>query len=314
LFEAEHLESLDRILERHLPQMQDDKIRRVAEEAAQRVRHALRRQYIKVERAEASAAEYKQELVNNYKYRESRTVSIYLTKGREIIAKNFSEAMNQPVGEDELPVGFAMQLRVGEITARVITGGHWHKQMRVEVEPNDNEVAQSLFGALSNWASGIEAPKWQQRWLEHKWIASGLLVFWLVFGVMLIPLSNWSEAGKNAAREEAHKLLAAGGINTGNEHRAIELLLAIQSEYRPPSMSTPSLGLKYWSYVSLGALILFAVTIYPELCIGVWKGKRRLYHWRFWMRTLTLGVPALLATYVLIPWLLHWLKLVPPNP
>lgn len=314
LIEANHLESLDRIFDRHLPQMQEEKIRGVAEEASQMVRQGLRKHYIKEEKAAASEAEYKQELANSSKYRESRVVSIYLTKGREIIATNFSEAMDQPVGEDELPVGFSAHMRVGEITARVSAVGHWHKEMTVQVDPNDNEVAQSLFGALSNWASGIEAPKWQQKWLENKWIASGLLLIWLVAGGMFIPFGNWNEAGKNAAKEEAKKLLAAGGINTDNEHRAIELLLAIQSDYRPPSISTPPLGLKYWSYLFLGALILLAVTIYPDLCIGLWKGKHRLHHWRLWMRTLTLAVPGLLATYLFIPWLLHWLKLAPPNP
>ena len=132
-------------------------------------------------------------------------------------------------------------------------------------------------------------------------------------GAIYIPLRNWREAGNSAAKEEARKLLASGGLTASNEQRAIGLLLAIESGYSPSSVRTPPLGLKYWSYVSLGGLILLAMTIYPDLCIGLWKGKRRLHNWRIWMRTLTIGIPSLIGVRVLLPWILYWLNLGPPG-
>jgi hypothetical protein len=314
LIEAHHLESLDKLLDQHYPQLQVDKEKRVAEEASRRTRQYLLKGYIKEDKAEAFEVKRKKELSDDYKYREVRSVSIYLTKGREISAKNFTEAMNLPIGEDELPVGFSVVMRVGEIKATVNTGYRFERKLTVEVAPNDTEVALSLFGALSNWASGIEAPKWQQKWRKYRGIAGFLLIMLLMFGLFAIPFSNWSEAGKSAAREEARKFLTANAINANNEQKAIELLLAIESGYSPPNVHAQPLGLKYWSYVFLGALILSVVTIYPGMCIGLWKGKGRLNAWRTWMRILTIGIPALLGTYVLIPWLLYWLRLVPPSP
>jgi hypothetical protein len=313
LIEASHLESLDKIFDQHLPQLQAHNEKRIAEEASRGTRQYVLRRYITEDNAEAYEAKLKKELSDDYKYRKVRSVSIYLTRGREITAKNFTEAMNLPVGDDELPVGFSAVLRVGVIKANLNTGYRFNQKITVEVEPNNTEVALSLFGALSNWASGIEAPKWQQKWCAWKAAPVLLLSMWLFIGVLAVPFTNWNEAGKSAAKEEARKLLA-GGVNANNERRATELLLAIESDYVPPSVRAPSLGVKYWSYVSLGAIILFVVTIYPSMCIGLWKGKRRLHAWRAWMRILTIGIPALLGTYVLIPWLLYWLKLVPPNP
>lgn len=62
-----------------------------------------------------------------------------------------------------------MHVRVGEIRALIKAGEPWG--VSVNVEPSENEVAQGLFGALSNWASDVEVPKWQQKWLEYKFIA-----------------------------------------------------------------------------------------------------------------------------------------------
>lgn len=313
LIEANHLESFDRILDQHYAQMQADLEKRIAEDAIQRVRRYLREGILKNDDAEAYEAKQKKELSAQHRYRQVRSATIYLTKGREITAKTFTEAMNMPAGENELPVGFSAMIRAGDIAATVGTGYQFDPELRLEVEPNDNEIALSLFGALSNWASDIEAPRWQQKWLKYKWVAGPLLVILLSVGGLGIPLSNWQEAGKNAAMEEARKLLAGGGVNANNEHRAIELLLAMESN--PPSGNqNPSLGVKYWTYMSLSALTLIAVMIYPSMCVGLWKGKRRLQAWRVWMRTLAFGIPSLIGVYIFIPWILYWLKLIPSNP
>lgn len=313
LIEAAHLESFDRIIDQHYEQMRTDLERRISEEAAQRTRRYVRAKFVKKEDAAAYEAKQKQELSAERKYRQVRSATIFLTKGRDITAKDFAESMNTPIGEDELPVGFSAFLRAGDITATINTGCDFDPELKLEVEPNNDEVALSLFGALSNWVSGIEAPGWQQKWHKYKWFAGALLLFLLLFGGIAVPLSNWGDAGKNVAIDEARKLLADGGVNADNEHRAMELLLAMESN--PPLNSRqPSLGLKYWVYMSLSALILIAVMIYPPMCIGLWKGKRRLHAWRVWMRTLTFGIPSLVGVYIFIPWILYWLKIPPPNP
>ena len=312
LIEAAHLESFDKILNQHYAQMQADLEKRIGEEAAQRVRRYVRAKVLKKEDAVTYEAKQKEELSGERKYRQVRSATIYLTKGREITAKDFTEAMNMPIGEDELPVGISAFVRAGDITATISTGYDFDPELKLNVEPNDDEVALALFGALSNWVSGIEAPRWQQKWQQYKAFAGFLLLFLLLFGGGFVPLSNWGDAGKSAAIDEARKLLADGGVNASNEQKAIELLLAMDSN--PPLNRKPSLGLKYWVYMSLGVLILVAVMIYPRMCIGLWKGKRRLHAWRVWMSTLTFGIPSLIGVYILIPWILYWLRLIPPNP
>ena len=79
LIEANHLESLDKILDQHLPQLQVDKEKRIAEEALRRTRQYLLKGFITEEKAGGFEAKRKKELSDDYKYREVRSVSIYLT-------------------------------------------------------------------------------------------------------------------------------------------------------------------------------------------------------------------------------------------
>jgi hypothetical protein len=314
LIDASQLESLDRIIDEHLEQMREYKDRRISELVGRQIRRLMEHGKLKSDEVQKAEAQIRQEAVNDYDFRESRSVALYLTRGREIQTVRISEAISQPIGEDEIATGFSLRVRVGEISAIAKVEDSWLKQMTVEVSPKDNEVAQGLFGALSNWASDIEAPKWQQRWLTSTDVIIGILIFLIVAGVGLIPLSNWAEAGKNAQKEEARKLLSGGGVNPGNEMHAIQLLLAIASDYDPSGAHASSLGLKYWSYLSLGCLVLFSASIYPRVCIGLWRGKRRLRIWRSWIRILGVGIPTLVGSSIVLPWILYWLKLIPPAP
>ncbi|HEY1421889.1 MAG TPA: hypothetical protein VGF20_00435, partial [Candidatus Acidoferrum sp.] len=274
MIEIEHLEALDQILDRHLPQMREHNERKATELAVERSRQLILDGRLDERDAEAYKEKYKLDRLKAYEFREWRSVSLYLKRGHEIQAQRFAEAASQPVGDDEVVVGFSVVARVGEIRAKLTAGGRWHEAMSLDVEPNDDEVAQGLFGALSNWASALEAPRWQQKWSDLKSFGGLLLFLLLLIGFLMIPLTNWGEAGKAAVKQEARKLLADGGVTPANEQRAVGLLLAIESEYSPQGAHAPPLGIKYWAYVSLGAITLLCVSIFPTLCIGLWKGRR----------------------------------------
>jgi hypothetical protein len=92
--------------------------------------------------------------------------------------------MSQPVGQDELPLGFRMSVRVGDVKANIETS-RIPEKLSIDVDPNDVEAAQELFGALSNWASDIEAPRWQQNWLKIRFPIVVILSMWLITGLFV---------------------------------------------------------------------------------------------------------------------------------
>jgi hypothetical protein len=312
LIDAAQLEVLDQIIDRYLEPMREYRNNTVNEQASKRAREGVSEGWLKEERAATYEAERKQELLSRYDFQEARSVSLYLTKGREIQAHRFSEAVSQPVGDEEMALGFSSHVGVGVVKAKVQLRGS-SEEISIDVEPKNVEVAQEMFGALSNWASDIEAPKWQQKWLEFKLVPVGLLCFVIFFGFIAVPLINYVVGGgESASIVEAHKLLASG-INSSNEQRAITLLLAIASHY-DPGVPASSLGATYWGYLLLACVILLIGSSCPGVSIGLWKGKRRLKARRWWIRTVTVAIPAILVSSLLVPWVLHWFRLKPPSP
>src|SRR5258707_7679005 len=87
LIDAAHLEALDKVVDRHLPDMREYKNRKIAEEVARKVREWLHGGVLKQEQAATYEEKFKKELLTSYEYRESRSVTLYITKGREIQAR-----------------------------------------------------------------------------------------------------------------------------------------------------------------------------------------------------------------------------------
>jgi hypothetical protein len=311
LIDVAQLEALDQIIDRHAGPLEALRDKELDDSTEKDLRDDVAKGYLKEVDIEKKRPGVRERIRSLYYSRDSKSATLYLTRGKEIQAERFSEAISQPIDEEEVPLGLALHFRVGNVEARVRLEHRWEPELTVDVEPNDVEAAQELFGALSNWASAIEAPKWHQKWLALRPLVGTVLAVWFFFGLMAVPLTIWSDAGKEASIAEARKLLA-GGINQNNQQRALELILAIESEYNP-GVNAPPLGLRYWSYFGIGILILVMAAIIPKVSIGVWKGRRQLKRWRSWITTVTVTIPLLLIGSLILPWLLHILGLTPPS-
>ncbi len=309
LIEKEQLERLDEIIDKHLPALREYKDSLVQEMTEKDALRFASRRNLSPEQSQKKKEEYKRLVLARFR-NDARSATIYITRGRDISAERFSEVLGHPGNDEETPLGLSYFLRIGEVTARVrLSSSSFTREISIEVEPNNVEVALQLFGSLSNWSSDIEAPRWQQKWCEYSWIPRFLLAMFLLIGVIFVPLSNRAEAGRNANKAEAQKLLSQG-INQNNQQRALELLLAISSDYNPNPPILP-LGLRYWGCVVFGALILVGASVCPKVSIGVWRGKKSLTRARSWLNAVTYGIPGLAFTSVVWPWILHLLGISP---
>ncbi len=315
LIDAHQLQALDEITDRHAVALREHRDREIEASVEKDIQRRLARGFLSEEQVETQRERLKRFGLptTSRLQRDSVSVALYLRGGREVQADRFSDAINQPIGEEEAPVGLGLYLTIGSVQAIIrLADVHWRQELTIEVEPNNTEVAQGLFGALNNWASDVQAAKWQQWWLGHRSYLVIALAFWMFFGFMFIPIMNWAKGGERASRIEARKMLSQG-VNASNEQRAIELILAIESGYDAGGRGT-LLGLCYWSYVVIGSLCLVCSVICPRVCIGVWKGRRQIKRWRSWLSTVTFTIPLLIAGSAVLPWVLHWLGLSPPSP
>src|ERR1700733_1464571 len=212
--DAGQLAELQRIFDTHYPPLHAFNELKIKEEAA------ATRIYLPKGATEADkAAEIEkvlERLRSNYRYEETQSFTLYLTGGRTLQAKTFTEALNQPHNANERPTGFMASMKVGDVRAKVELQADLYHGMSVSVEPNPLDLAQEFFGALNNWANDIALPRWQQWWLEWKamtWLALGM---WLLFG-LLAPLMQYDSSAPSQSKVEAREMLKAGGVNSANE-------------------------------------------------------------------------------------------------
>lgn len=316
LIDEAQLEALDGIIDRYEDPLRATREKDIDAATEKMIQQRLMRGLLKPEAVDEAKKEIRQSAVfySSRLQRETRSATIYLKGGKEVQAARFSEVISQPLGDEETPVGLASMLAIGRVTARVrLNDRQWQSALLIEVEPNDLEVAQTLFGTLNNWASGVQAGKWAQKWLSLRPIVGAGLVFWLFVAFIFVPLMSWQLGGQRGSRIEARKLLSKG-LSHDDELRAIELILAIESRYDVTAGQAPVITPRYWAYATLCALILAIVLICPSVCIGVWKGKQDIRRWRIWIKSVTVTVPLLVVSGALVPWILHWLGLSPPTP
>jgi hypothetical protein len=251
-----------------------------------------------------------------------RSVIIYLSGGRTVKADSFADAIKQPHLTDEEPLGFRAHLAVNEIKASVSLTRLYPTvvqpvsptqsqttqqtpQLEFNVEPSEEQAAQELFGALQNWASEFAPSTWMRRWARYTILFTILLIIWAVGGLML-GIFDLQIPNETYYAEQAHQILQKG-VNDDNQHKAIEVILAIVAKDPPPSRSVlgSKPGRKYWSICVGVAVALFSLSLCPSIVIGIWKGKPKLARWRAWIKWMWVTVPTLLIGSVLLPAIIH---------
>lgn len=171
----------------------------------------------------------------------SRLLTVFLSGGRELPVKSFKEAINNPACQHEIPAGFSYNLKLGQVQGFIrVTAVNTNEpkrtksqdqELEIKLTPQSSRVSQELFVALRDWADDVGPSMYQRGLLVIKPFAIICLVVMLIIGLgdFLSPAAD----PKQVYKAEAHKILGEG-VNQSNQQRAIEILLALQTDYTPP--------------------------------------------------------------------------------
>jgi hypothetical protein len=262
--------------------------------------------------------------------RDKRSITIYLAAGRTVKSDRFADAIKQPHVGTEEPLGFRAHLELGRIKASVSVTKlarnvvqplsptqfqvlQESQKLEFSVEPSEHNSAPELFGALQSWAADLAPSPSLRVWARYRPLFVMLFILWLLVGGLIPPiLSHVTRTPRDdyaEYRDEARTILREG-VNEDNQRKAIEIILAIDSNTEPEQRGynlTP--GRTYWPRYVLGAAILFMLSCCPSVVIGIWKGKQNLERWRLWIKWVAGGVPSTLFLTILWPKILSMLGL-----
>jgi hypothetical protein len=291
LISAEQLVQLDKLLDIQAERLEKEKESEAQREADERMTKELPPQ--EGWEKELRDRHYQRAKENLDKYDE-RTVTFFLAGGRTVTESSFTQAINQHGIGNESPSGFSLRWRVGEVTLTVKIRS-WDHKLELDVDPGDSGAGQQLFGVVENWMRDLRVPQWVRLAHNNSFGIVVLLSLWLLGGVVV-----WSqyrtESAKWSYQQEARELLQHG-VNSQNQQKAIELLLAIDSDYKPEQRRVnPSQ--RAWAIFGVGFVVCLCLLITPNVVIGIWGGKAVISRWHAWFKFAGVTVPTLIFTTI----------------
>jgi hypothetical protein len=246
-----------------------------------------------------------------------KSLTIFLSGDRELKTSSFQEAISHIGSQNEVAKGFEYVAKMQNITASVLLTRKKsenknkeddEQRFEIKVCPQSGTGSYEIFLELKNWADTVAAPLWQQ-WLlfEPRPLYRVILLFPIIFLLStLFSTAPSSAEYKEALKQEARTLLR-DGINSQNQTRALELVLALESDYVPPG-TKPQQIRKPIAWYLIAVYIFAFLSFTPTICVGIWKGKRRLRWWNLWMRFNTVTIPGLVLAHWVYPQLFSTLE------
>ena len=156
-------------------------------------------------------------------------------------------------------------------------------ELTISVLPHSTDTSSAIFTSLHAWAEGKRQPTWQWVWMK----VSG--VQWILFfPFVMISLALLTLSAKQSLKAEARQLLQRG-LTKEDDHRAIELLLSIASDYNKSTEATSSLTLPpRWFIICFifSLLACIALSFPVNTAVGIGKGKKSLAWRRMWLSSL----------------------------
>ena len=245
------------------------------------------------------------------------SLTIFLSRERVLKTTNFREAMAHIASQNEVAKGFeyiaTMQITTASVRLmpRKKDEDNDEEQepfFEVKVNPQSGSASYDIFVELRNWADTVEAPLWKQ-WLLFAPRILYRVALGIIFFAFIATLFNNSPTAaeyKDALKEQARTLLR-DGINQQNQSKALEFVLALESDYIPAGTKLQRARKPIARY--LIAIYVFGfLSFTPVSCIAIWAGKRRLHLWNLWTKFNTVTIPGLMLTYWFLPQLFSALE------
>lgn len=240
--------------------------------------------------------------------RSRKELTIFLSKDRSCRSSGFKESMSNIDFQDDVAKGFeyVAATRTATVSIRLPKKpkkeGYEEKWfLTIDVAPEPPETGNEIFVELKNWADSIKSP-FLYQWVLFAPRQGYQAIFGLL--VLIASLTAYNPAPtaadyKATLKQEARDLLR-NGINQQNQAKALELVLALESDYIPPG--TKAKKQRWPSGWYLIAIYVFGfLSFTPSICIGIWAGRQRLRWWKWWLKFNTYTIPILLFAHYVQP-------------
>lgn len=298
LVDTDRLEALDKILDDEWERLAKRNREAIQNELDKRIEDSFEIRLAKETEGELSPTtlesirkQVETSIRNSYGYKENRKVTIFYEGDRRVEVESFQEATRQSSLLEGIPVRFDVEGVCGDISFE-INIDKYRGALNISTSPETVSEAKELFAALHRWGATNRPPKWQQIWKTWNGIQ---WAFWLIAvcgGLIAVVIPG------NPYKAQARELVR-NGVSQENQQRALELLLAMQSDYRPEQ--DPVLPAWYLLLLFGGLVVCLVTSFIPKSILGIGKGQDRIKLWRLWFGFVFYLVPSFVFLNIIWP-------------
>ncbi len=302
LLDSDALRGLDELVDsewKRLTALQEEMIKAEVEEKV-----LQRFAQLRDDAAEKKVEEYRAEqdkYLRGYSYRNERVINVTLRSRKTLRAQSFADAMRQPDVVNETVEEFDLQMTNGKVSANVSLSTKWYNGLQIRVTPSDLRESAEFFTAVRQWARNYEPSGWLRWWQKANGLQWGVLPIIFMFYLLSILAATNVNVAKSVLREEGRQLLSKGLTSADSQRRAIEIILALESEYVPKGVRAAGVPIWCYMHVGTGLAACIALSFAPHSVVGIGRGAFSLSRWRRWLRVVSITIPGLIATNFVLP-------------
>lgn len=296
LISAAQLDALDQIVDEEMESLKASAEKRLSRNLEKRLADRLVRDQNLSEEEKAKLLKNWQADERRYPfYTIKREVRVKLADEKSVFSRTFREAASHPEIAFSRVVSFNMNLENGETRCRLSIGGNG-TDLQLSVYGDDRQEREDLFNALRGWIHNVQAPRWQRLWnrfvdFGFHWFA-GAAVCFIILVIDAVGHFAFSQGSPYTAAAHA---LVAKGVTPNDVPKAIEMILALESNYNPSPRAVT------WGAQEIELVILIfcgMLSIRPRFEVGLGKGVERISRWNLWTRIVAVSLPLFVISTV----------------
>lgn len=243
----------------------------------------------------------KEERASPWNNKHKNECSLTSKDGVKIIDENVMGLLRDVSLVEFSPVSFNSTIEHGssyENSFELNIKSTYSKDLDYKIKCFNSEISKEIKYEIDRWIEKYQPSRVVSVWAgEFSGFLSFMMFVPIVFALLYLAVPQYTSYKKDLT-EEAHKIIA-NGVDHGNEHRAIQLLLEETFNYTPksfvPKKKKKSSIIKRNIFLALVLFLVFSIR--PKTTIGLGKFKFRRMAYRRWVQLVTVTVPiALLVT------------------
>jgi hypothetical protein len=278
----DQLLQLDEIVNGELPRLEEKRNALISASVDEAIDRSITVYKHSKEDAEKRRAEMTADRKNDNKFQVACAILLkYGDQNKQATGESFQEIVHNPAITNEVPTGFAFRLNQHATNFEAVISVNKDGWMKVEASPNGDADAQRMYMKLLDWAKSVRPSIWYRLILPILSLIAcfGLLFFVLITLAQIVP-STENTTSHQQYIHDAHKLLDSG-ITPQNEPQAIQLLLALETNYQG-TVNIPYAG--HLFIVTPWTIALLFVALFllrPPIIIGVGAAESKLMIWKY---------------------------------